>query len=169
VAAVHTARQQKIVRFRSDIAAIAVVVGRCIQLGLASSKLLMRLHDTMVAECDGHEALNALDKQIRELGGSIAWLGPRNSKGKDGIEAMYSVLTEVRRLQVEKGKAEKDLSEVIERRIKIEKEREGLGDLPMAMCGKCLELLRQCEECEEASAAWEKMSTKRLVSGFDAT
>jgi hypothetical protein len=160
VAAVHAARRQEIVRFRSDIATLAVVVERYIQLGAASSKLLMRLHGAMVAECDGREALNALDEQIRGLGGSIAWLGPRNSKGKDGIAAMCSVLTEVRRLQVEKGKAEKDQNEAIERRVKIEKEREGLGDLTMAMCGKCLELLRQCEECEEASAVWEKMSTK---------
>ena len=161
MAAVHTACQQNVVRFRSDIAALAVVVRRGIQLGLASSKLLIRLHGTMMAECDGQEALNALDEQIREVGGSIARLGPKNSKGKDGIAAMYSVLTEVRRLQVEKGKAEKDLREVVGRRVKIEKELEGLGcHQTITMCRKCLELLRQCEECEEAGAAWEKMSTK---------
>jgi hypothetical protein len=161
MAAVHTARRQDIVRFRSDIAAAAVVVGRGIQLGLGSSKLLMRLHGTMTAECDGQEALNALDEQSSEVGGLIVQLGRRNSKGKDGVAAMHSALTEARRLGVEKEKAEKDQKEVVERRVKIEEELEGLGcRLTKTMCRKCLELLRRCEECEEASVAWEKMSTK---------
>ena len=164
MAAVHTAHRQDIVHFRSDIAALATVVGRGVQLGLASaphSKLLMRLHSTLTAECDGQEALNALNEQIRKVGSRIMWLGPRNSRGKDGIVEMYSLLTEVRRLRVEKGKAEKDQEEVVGRRVKIEKELEGLGRQGRGiMCRKCLELLRQCEECEEAGAAWEKMSTK---------
>jgi hypothetical protein len=160
MAALHTVRRQNIVRFRSDIAALAATVGRSVQLGLAS-KLLMRLHGALVAECDGQEALNALDQQISKLGSRIAGLGPRNTRGKDGIAAMDLLLTEVKRLQAEKEKAEEEQEKVVGRRVKIEKELEGMEcNCQARMCKKCLELLRQCEECEEAGVAWEKMSTK---------
>jgi hypothetical protein len=162
--AVHTARQQDIVRFRADIAALAAMVRRCVQLGLASSprsKRLTRLYSTLMAECDGQEALNALDEQIRKAGDRVIGVGPRNMKGKIGVVAMNSLYTEVRRLHVEREKEEREQEKVIGRRMKIEKELEDLRcDCQMRMCRKCLELLRQCEECEEASAAWEKMSTK---------
>jgi hypothetical protein len=164
MAAVHTTRQQGVVRFRSDITALAATIRRCVQLGLASasrSKLLMRLHGALMAECDGQEALNALDQQISKVGDQLGGLGPRNTRGKDGMAAMGSVFTEVRRLQVERGKAEREQEKMIGRRVKIEKELEGLGCHCQAeVCRKCLELLRQCEECEEAGAAWEKMSMK---------
>lgn len=164
MAAVHTARRQDTARFRSDIAALATTIERCVQLGLAStphSKLLIRLHGALVAECDGQEALNALDEQISKVGGQIKGLGPRYTRGKDGIAAMDPLFTEVRRLQVEKGKAEREQEKMVGGRVKIEEELDGLGcHCQERMCGKCLELLRQCEECEEAGAAWEKMSTK---------
>jgi hypothetical protein len=162
--AVHTARRQDIVRFRSDIATLAATVGRRVQLGLASaphSKLLMKLHGALIVECDGQEALNAVDKQIREVGDRIGGLGPRNTRGKDGIVAVGQLFTEVRRLDVEKGEMEREQEKAVGRRVKIEKELESLeGHRQAGMCKKCLELLRQCEECEEAGAAWEKMSTK---------
>jgi len=164
MAAVHTACRQESVRLRSDIATLAATIERCVQLGLAStphSKLLMRLYGALMVECDGQEALNALDEQISKVGGRIRGLGPRNTRGKDGITAMDALFTEVRRLQVEKGNAEREQEKMVGRRVKIEEELGGLEcHCHERMCTTCLELLRQCEECEEAGAAWEKMSTR---------
>jgi hypothetical protein len=164
MAAVHAARRQDIVRFRSDITDLAATVGRCVQLGLASaphSKLLIRLHGVLMTECDGQDALNALDEQISKVGGRMGGLGPRNTRGKGGIVATDPLITEMRRLQAEKGKAEGEQEKVVEGRVKIEKDLDDLGcHCQERMCRKCLELLRQCEECEEVGAAWEKTSTK---------
>ena len=114
-----------------------------------------------MVECDGQKALNALDEQISKVRGQIGGLSWRCTREKDGIAAMEPLFTEARRLQVEKGMAEMEQEKVVGRRVKIEKELDGLEcHCHAKMCRKCLELLRQCEECEEAGAAWEKMSTK---------
>ena len=164
MAAMHTARREDTVRFRSDIADLVATVGHCIQLGLASaphSKLLMKLHGTLMVECDGQETLNALDEQISKVNGQIRGLGWRYMREKDGIAAMEPLFTEVRRLQAEKWMAEREQEKVVGKRVKIEKELDGLEcQCHAKMCTKCLELLRQCEECEEAGSTWEKMSTK---------
>jgi hypothetical protein len=159
-------RREDIVRFRADIASLAATIRRCVQLGLASaprSKLLMKLHAALSVECDAQEAVDRVNERIRKTGGRIGALGPRiDMKGEEGMVAVVRIFGEVARLQVEREGREKELERVGGRREGIEVELKGLGGChcQAGMCRRCMELLRVCEECEEAARAWEKVAAK---------
>ena len=76
--------------------------------------------------------------------------------------ALMGLFVEVSSLQAEKEKLEGTLGSVVAKRVGIEKEVEGSGgcQCQAKMCAKCMELLRQCEECEQVGKAWQKASKK---------
>ena len=77
------------------------------------------------------------------------------------MAAMTELFVEVSTLQAEKEKLERELERVVTKRMAIEREMEGLGcDCQGKMCARCMESLRQCEECEELGRAWEKTARK---------
>jgi hypothetical protein len=157
-------RHDGVVRFRSDMAGLAATITRCVQLGVASaprSKLLMKLYAAMAAECDAQEAVDGVNERIRMVGEEIGALGPRNTRGEEGIMAVMRILGELSMLQVEKEARQRELEELGGRRARIEEELKGGGCHCQAkMCAKCMELLRQCEECEEVGRVWEMMARK---------
>jgi hypothetical protein len=164
ISAVEKARHADIVHFRAEIAALAASIRRCVQLGQAAaprSKLLVELHGALTTECDGQERVDGLDERIRKIGNAICGLGPRNTRGEEGMRDVMGIFVQVSSLQAEKEGMQRELERVGRSRARIEKELAALGcHCHARMCEKCMELLRQCEECEEAGKAWEKMANK---------
>jgi hypothetical protein len=158
---IQKSRHQDVVRFRSDVAA---TITRCVQLGVASaphSRLLMKLYATLGTECDAWEAVDGVNERIRKVGGEIGALGPGNTRGEESVMAVVGMLGELSMLQAEKERRQRELEKLGGKRAQIEEELKGGSCHCQAkMCGKCMELLRQCEDCEELGRAWEKMARK---------
>ena len=77
------------------------------------------------------------------------------------MAATMGLFVEVSTLQAEKEKSERELERVVTKRMAIEREMEGLECYCQAkMCARCMESLRQCEECEELGMAWEKKARR---------
>ena len=71
MASIHTSRREEAVRFRRDIAEIAVAIRRSVQMGLASTmqtKLMIRLHGAATKECDVVQKIDELEERIRNAG-----------------------------------------------------------------------------------------------------
>jgi hypothetical protein len=165
--ALERSHEEDMVHFRSDIACLAASIRRCIQLGLASaprSRLLMRLHGALTAECHAQEVVDAVNERIRKVAARVGGLDVRKQMRAieaegEGMKAVVEAFVQLSVLQVKRQGRERELEVAGKRRKVVEEELKALGGCHCheGMCARCLELLRVCEECVEVVRMWEEV------------